>query len=68
MVQAWVSGTIPNNSVALALTGSLIADPGSFSFDSKENNLTGHQPELTWVLDATAIPVMLRKDQQPRCA
>lgn len=42
LVQQWVSGSLPNNGVALALTSS----NGSFSFDSKESNFTSHQPEL----------------------
>lgn len=40
--QAWAAGTLPNNGVALALT----SRDGLFSFDSKENEFTGHQPEL----------------------
>ncbi len=42
LVQGWVNGTIANNGVALALTGST----GYFSFDSKESLLTGNGPEL----------------------
>jgi hypothetical protein len=43
LAQGWVSGTIPNNGVALALTS---GSSGSFSFDSKESLLTGNGPEL----------------------
>ena len=46
LVQGWVSGTVPNNGVALALTTST----GSFSFDSKESLLTGNGPEQEIVL------------------
>ena len=42
LVQGWVSGSIPNNGVALALTTA----GGTFSFDSKESLLTGNGPEL----------------------
>ncbi len=41
LVQEWVNGTVVNNGVALALTA-----PGSFSFESKENTGTSHEPEL----------------------
>jgi len=52
LVQGWVSGSITNNGVALALTGS----SGSFSFDSKESLLTGNGPELEIVLNGPAGP------------
>jgi hypothetical protein len=46
-VQAWLSGTLANNGIALVPTsGSQI----SVSFDSKENILTGHTAELSLVL------------------
>jgi hypothetical protein len=54
VVQAWASGSTPNNGIALALTGGSNQNLGSFSFDSKENQLTGHHPELEVVLNATA--------------
>lgn len=41
-VQQWVAGTAPNNGLALALA----SGSGTFSFDSKENTLTGHEPIL----------------------
>jgi len=49
LVQGWVNGTIANNGVALALTGS----NGYFSFDSKESLLTGNGPELELALSGT---------------
>src|ERR1700722_3976031 len=42
LAQGWLNGTIPNNGVALALTGG----SGTFSIDSKESLLTGNGPEL----------------------
>ncbi len=42
LVQAWAGGTITNNGVVLALTTA----QGSFAFDSKESQLTSHEPEL----------------------
>ncbi len=52
LVQQWVSGSLPNNGVALALTTS----NGAFSFDSKEAILTSHQPELIVTLAGEAGP------------
>jgi len=52
LVQGWVSGTIANNGVALALT----ATNGLFSFDSKESLLTANGPELEIVLNGPAGP------------
>ena len=52
LVQQWVSGALPNNGVALALTTS----NGAFSFDSKEAILTSHQPELIVTLAGEAGP------------
>jgi hypothetical protein len=43
-----------NNYVALASPGGSTATRGSFLFDSEDNNLTGHQPELELVLEGTA--------------
>jgi hypothetical protein len=42
LVQDWMNGSVPNYGIALELSGS----GGNFSFDSKENYMTGHQPEL----------------------
>ncbi|HVI07670.1 MAG TPA: DNRLRE domain-containing protein [Candidatus Binatia bacterium] len=42
LAQSWLNGSIPNDGIALALTTST----GAFSFDSKENSLTSHHPEL----------------------
>ena len=52
-VQGWVDGSIPNNGLALAVTGDL---KGVFSFDSKESLLTGNGPELEIVLDGPTGP------------
>jgi hypothetical protein len=52
LVQAWASGSIPNNGVALALSGVT----GSFSFDSKESS--GHGPELELVLGSAPIATL----------
>jgi hypothetical protein len=52
LVQQWVSGSLPNHGVALALTTS----SGAFSFDSKEAILTSHQPELIVTLTGAAGP------------
>jgi hypothetical protein len=52
LVNNWVNGSIANNGVALGLIGST----GSFSFDSKESVLSGHQPELEIVLNGPAGP------------
>jgi hypothetical protein len=52
LVQAWASGTIANNGIALALTTS----NGSFSFDSKESTLTSHHPELEIALNGAVGP------------
>jgi len=48
LAQAWLSGSVSNNGVALALTGAT----GSFSFDSKESG--GRQPELEIAFDEAA--------------
>jgi hypothetical protein len=40
-LQAWLSGTQPNDGIALVANGSFTA-----SFDSKENTTTSHPPEL----------------------
>ena len=52
LVQGWVSGAIPNNGVALALTTAT----GSFSFDSKESLLTANGPELEIALSGAVGP------------
>ncbi len=52
LVQAWVNGSIANHGVALSLTTSA----GSFSFDSKENQLTSHPAEIDIVLNGPAGP------------
>jgi hypothetical protein len=52
LVQEWVSGSLPNNGLALSLTTS----GGSFSFDSKESIYTSHQPELEITLNGPAGP------------
>jgi len=48
LAQTWLSGSVPNNGVALALIGGT----GSFSFDSKESG--GRQPELEIAFGETA--------------
>jgi hypothetical protein len=42
LVQQWLNGTVANNGIALSLT----TPSGGFSFDSKEGELTSHEPEL----------------------
>ena len=42
LVQRWLSGSVPNHGIALALVGTT----GSFGFDSKESQFTSHEPEL----------------------
>jgi hypothetical protein len=51
LAQGWLSGAIPNNGVALALTA---GSSGSFLFDSKESLLTGNGPELEIVTSSGA--------------
>ena len=51
LVQEWVNGTVSNNGLALKLTSAA----GSFSFDSKESPLTGHEPELEFSLAETGV-------------
>jgi hypothetical protein len=49
-VQGWLSGTLPNNGIAV------VASPGSTvsaSFDSKENIFTSHEADLALVLSST---------------
>ena len=41
-VQQWANGSLPNDGLKLVLGGA----SGSFGFDSKENTLTSHQPQL----------------------
>jgi hypothetical protein len=50
LVQNWLSGTVPNHGLALALT----SGKGSFGFDSKESTYTSHEPELEVVLNGPA--------------
>ena len=50
LVQEWVSGTIPNNGLALSMTTS----NGGLLFDSKEATQTSHMPELQIVLNGSA--------------
>jgi hypothetical protein len=50
LAQSWLNGSVPNNGVAIALTGM----SGSFAFDSKESIGTAHQPELEVVLAGSA--------------
>ena len=52
-VQAWVNGTLRNNGLALAVSGT---SAGIFSFDSKESILTGNGPELEIVLNGPVGP------------
>ena len=52
-VQGWLNGSIPNNGVAIQLTG---GSSGSFSFDSKESLLTGNGPELEIALAGAVGP------------
>ncbi len=52
LVHKWVSGGTANNGLALALTGG----SGSFSFDSKESQLTSHEPELLIALNGPQGP------------
>ncbi len=56
LVQGWLTGATTNNGVALALAEGSIGNTGSFSFDSKEDNLTGHQPELVLAIKDEAQP------------
>lgn len=42
LVQDWLNGSVANNGIALKLS----TTAGSFSFDSKESELTSHEPEL----------------------
>jgi hypothetical protein len=52
LAQEWINGEMPNNGIALALSGTA----GSFSFDSKESLLTSHEPELELVMNTTPGP------------
>src|ERR1035438_4815148 len=49
LVQGWANGSVQNNGLVLELAEFDIAF--YFSFDSKENTDTSHQPELEIVLD-----------------
>ena len=52
LVQSWVSGSVPNNGLALSLT----TPAGSFHFDSKENATASHEPQLEIVLNGPVGP------------
>ena len=52
LVQGWLSGTVPDNGLALALVGST----GSFGFDSEESEYTSHEPELEVTFSGVAGP------------
>lgn len=52
LVQSWLNGSVPNNGIALALIGT----SGAFSFDSKENPYTSHEPQLEIALAGAAGP------------
>ncbi len=52
LARGWLNGTIPNNGVALSLTGG----SGTFSLDSKESLLTGNGPELEIALASGTGP------------
>jgi hypothetical protein len=52
LVQGWLSGTVPNNGVAIAVAGGA----GSFGFDSKESEYTSHEPELEVTFSGVAGP------------
>ena len=61
LAQEWLNGASPNNGIALALSG----NTGSFSFDSKESFLTGHEPELELVFSPVPGPQGLQGPQGP---
>jgi hypothetical protein len=52
LVQGWLTGTVPNNGVAIAIAGGA----GSFGFDSKESEYTSHEPELEVTFSGVAGP------------
>ena len=52
LVQDWVSGNLPNNGLALAMT----TTSGGLLFDSKEATQTSHMPELNIVLNGLPGP------------
>jgi len=52
LVQSWISGSTPNDGIALALFGSA----GAFAFDSKESTFTSHEPELEIALAGSTGP------------
>lgn len=51
-VSAWLNGSQPNYGLAIALTSTT----GAFSFDSKESDLTSHQPQLIVQLAESGVP------------
>ncbi len=52
LVQSWLNGSVANNGIALALVGT----NGAFSFDSKENPFTSHEPQLEIALAGAPGP------------
>ena len=50
LVQEWVAGSVTNNGVVLQLQGAT----GNFAFDSKESDVSSHEPELEIVLNGPA--------------
>jgi|HubBroStandDraft_6_1064221.scaffolds.fasta_scaffold20600_2 hypothetical protein len=62
LVQGWLSGTVPNNGVAIALAG---GNAGSFGFDSKESEYTSHEPELEVSFSGVAGPAGAQGPQGP---
>jgi hypothetical protein len=52
LVQGWLTGTVPNNGLAIAVAGGA----GSFGFDSKESEYTSHEPELEVTFSGVAGP------------
>lgn len=62
LVQGWLSGTVPNNGLAIALAG---GNAGSFGFDSKESEYTSHEPELEVTFSGVAGPAGPQGPQGP---
>lgn len=52
LVQRWLSGNLSNHGIAVALVGTT----GSFGFDSKESQLTSHEPELELAFSGATGP------------
>jgi hypothetical protein len=53
LAQGWLTGTVPNNGLAIAITG---GTAGSFGFDSKESEYMSHEPELDVTFSGVAGP------------